>query len=257
VGKAGLTTLANSPAFAGLTTLDLLQTGDGADGARAVAESPHLRRLTSLSLGFQACGDAPNYIGAEGIRHLAWIAHRAPREIAYDPCRLARQGKQFGGCVALSRQRTGSPAGQAGRGPPEQPTNALIPPDHENVQPVEKVKVMSKPHLCALESALMRRGWRIVTVHPGDGYRIAATWELQRSSRQPSQFIDFDGMGPEGEYLPLEASDGCAVRGRTSVSLYFRRATRSGPLGEQELAEFVRALDNEADTEPIEGGLDG
>jgi hypothetical protein len=71
LGNAGLTTLANSPAFAGLTTLNLLQTGVGADGARAVAESPYLRRLESLSFGFQACGYAPNYIDPEGIRHLA------------------------------------------------------------------------------------------------------------------------------------------------------------------------------------------
>jgi len=72
LGNAGLATLANSPAFASLTTLNLLQTGVDADGARAVAESPHLRRLESLSFGFQACGYAPNYIGPEGIRHLAW-----------------------------------------------------------------------------------------------------------------------------------------------------------------------------------------
>jgi hypothetical protein len=71
LGNAGLTTLANSPAFAGLTTLDLLQTGVGAAGARAVAESPYLRRLESLSFGRQACGYAPNFIGPEGIRHLA------------------------------------------------------------------------------------------------------------------------------------------------------------------------------------------
>lgn len=71
LGDEGLTLLANSPAFASLRTLDLLQTGVRAEGARAVAESPHLRQLESLSFGFQACGYAPNYIGPEGVRHLA------------------------------------------------------------------------------------------------------------------------------------------------------------------------------------------
>jgi uncharacterized protein (TIGR02996 family) len=71
LGDAGLRALANHPAFAGLTTLNLLQTGVGPAGARAVAESPYLHRLESLSFGFQACGYAPNYIGRKGIRHLA------------------------------------------------------------------------------------------------------------------------------------------------------------------------------------------
>ncbi len=71
LGDAGLAALAGHPAFAGLTNLDLLQTGVGAEGARAVAESPHLRRLESLSFGVQACGYAPNHLGPDGIRHLA------------------------------------------------------------------------------------------------------------------------------------------------------------------------------------------
>lgn len=71
LGDAGLTALANSPAFASLTNLNLLQTGVRADGARAVAGSPYLRHLESLSFGFQACGYAPNFIGPEGIGHLA------------------------------------------------------------------------------------------------------------------------------------------------------------------------------------------
>ncbi|HJZ59837.1 MAG TPA: hypothetical protein VKE74_33150 [Gemmataceae bacterium] len=71
LGDAGLAALANHSAFAGLTALNLLQTGVGPDGARAVAESPHLHHLESLSFGFQACGYAPNYIGPEGVRCLA------------------------------------------------------------------------------------------------------------------------------------------------------------------------------------------
>jgi hypothetical protein len=105
---------------------------------------------------------------------------------------------------------------------------------------------MSKPHLRALEDALARKGWRIVVVHPGDDYRISATWEIQRSSSQPSLLIDFHGMGPDGDYcLPLEESYGCQVRRRESVSLYFRRVNKSRELWEQELAAFVQALDDE------------
>jgi hypothetical protein len=109
---------------------------------------------------------------------------------------------------------------------------------------------MSKPHLRALEEALARRGWRLVAAHPGDDYRISATWEI-RCSGHSSLFIDFDGMGPDGDYcLPLEASYGCKIRGREAVALYFRKVNRSRPLWEQELAAFVRALDDDGGDEP-------
>ena len=104
---------------------------------------------------------------------------------------------------------------------------------------------MSVPHLRALEEALARRGWRVVVVHPGDGYRVSATWELQRGRRDGSLLIDFDGLGPDGDVcLPLEKSYGCQVRGQLGDGLYFRRPRRSRELWEQELAEFVRSLDN-------------
>lgn len=103
---------------------------------------------------------------------------------------------------------------------------------------------MSQPHLRALEEALVRRGWRIVTVHPGDDYQISATWEIQRSG-QPSLLLDFDGMDEAGDNcLPIEQSYGCQVRGRSAIALYFRRVNKSRSLWEQELAAFVLALDN-------------
>lgn len=103
---------------------------------------------------------------------------------------------------------------------------------------------MSTPHLTALEDALARRGWRIATVQPGDEYRISATWELQRAGGSRRLLIDFEGMGPDGDVcLPLEQSYGCHVRGVTGLSLYFRRVNRSRDLWEEELAAFVRALD--------------
>ena len=105
---------------------------------------------------------------------------------------------------------------------------------------------MSKPHLRALEEALASKGWRVVAVHPGDGYHISATWEILRSSNQPSLLIDFEGMGPDGDCcLPLEESYGCRARGREAVGLYFRRVNRSQSLWEQELTDFVQSLDEE------------
>jgi hypothetical protein len=105
---------------------------------------------------------------------------------------------------------------------------------------------MSKPHLRALQDALVHKGWRIVAVHPGDDYRISGTWEIQRRSSQPGLLLDFQGMGPDGDYcLPLEKSYGCQVRGRPGASLYFRKMKRSRKLWEEELAAFVQALDNQ------------
>jgi hypothetical protein len=108
---------------------------------------------------------------------------------------------------------------------------------------------MSTPHLNALENALARRGWQAVAVHPGDDYRISATWELIRGDA--SLLIDFDGMGPEGDYcLQLAESYGCHLRGHPLQGLYFRRVNRSRELWEKELAEFVQSLDDMAAGKP-------
>jgi hypothetical protein len=108
---------------------------------------------------------------------------------------------------------------------------------------------MSKPHLRALEQALLRKGWRVIAVHPGDDYRISATWEIQRSSQERIKFIDFEGID-DMVCLPLEQSYGCRVRGRSdkAASLYFRKPTKSRTLWEQELAAFVLAVDDEGST---------
>lgn len=110
---------------------------------------------------------------------------------------------------------------------------------------------MSQPHLQALERALIRKGWRIVAVLPGNDYNVSATWQIQRGTSDPTLFIDFDGLD-DMECLPLEESYGCQVRGRPagdeSAGLYFRRPNRSRPLWEQDLAAFVLALDKADDT---------
>jgi hypothetical protein len=106
---------------------------------------------------------------------------------------------------------------------------------------------VSKQHLQALEEALLRKGWRVAAVHPGDDYRISSTWEIQRRG-SPAVFIDFEGMD-DMFCLPLEQSYGCRIRGRSAkderAGLYFRKPNKSRRLWEQELAAFVLALENE------------
>ena len=106
---------------------------------------------------------------------------------------------------------------------------------------------MSAPHLRTLEAALAGRGWRVVAVHPGDGYGVSATWELERGGRAGALQIDFDGLGPDGDVCrPLEESYGCHVRGHPAGGLYFGRVNRSRVAWERDLAAFVRSLDNVA-----------
>lgn len=83
----------------------------------------------------------------------------------------------------------------------------------------------------------------MVAVHPGDDYRISASWELHRGGGD-RLFLDFDGLSPDGDVcLPLTESYGCHARGRSRVGLYFGRVSRSREHWERELAEFVRSLD--------------
>ncbi len=86
---------------------------------------------------------------------------------------------------------------------------------------------MAEWHLSELAHALRQRGWRIVSVHPGDDYRVSATWEVRRSTKQPSQLLDFDGMDASGDFcVPIEQSYGCDVRGVDGDGLYFHRNRR-------------------------------
>src|SRR6516225_11045653 len=107
--------------------------------------------------------------------------------------------------------------------------------------------VVPKPHLQALENALVRNGWRIVAVHPGENIHVAASWEIRRSTREPILFLDFDGLDKSGTFcLPPEQSYGCSVRGHWEASLYFRRINKKRSLWEQDLVAFIDALENAA-----------
>jgi hypothetical protein len=111
---------------------------------------------------------------------------------------------------------------------------------------------VSTQHLQTLEEALLRKGWRVAAVHPGDDYRISATWEIQRGG-SPPVFIDFEGMD-DTVCLPLEQSYGCRIRGRSAkeeaAGLYFRKPNKSWRLWEQDLAAFALALENEGSGQP-------
>lgn len=104
---------------------------------------------------------------------------------------------------------------------------------------------MSVSHLEDLEKSLAQRGWRVVVVHPGDGLGISATWEIQRSTKEPGVLIDFDGLDAMGRCcLPLEKSYGCRLRGYTGASLYFRRRINTRrELWNADLTAFIDALD--------------
>ena len=76
IGDAGARALASSPYLTRLTTLVLTDTGIGPAGARALAESPYLSQLTSLELlGFDYT--TSNHIGDEGMRAVAGSEHMA------------------------------------------------------------------------------------------------------------------------------------------------------------------------------------
>lgn len=107
---------------------------------------------------------------------------------------------------------------------------------------------LSQAHLDALEKALDLKGWRIVTVHPGNNRDIAATWEIHRGGEV--LYVDFDGMNPDGDLIPVTESCGCFVRGIAKTDLYFRKVNRSRQLWQKKLAEFVQALDTAVSANP-------
>ena len=97
---------------------------------------------------------------------------------------------------------------------------------------------MSEWHLDALHTALTQRGWRLLTTDPGDDHSVSGSWQIQRSTRRPPLWIDFDGRD-DLRCLPMSESYACHVRGGTPW-LYFRRP---GEKWRAELANFLRDLD--------------
>ena len=102
-------------------------------------------------------------------------------------------------------------------------------------------------HLQELRNAFEQKGWRVIAEHPGDDYRVSATWEIQRSTEEPSIFIDFEGLD-DLVTLPLEQSYGCQIRGKdSSRGLYFGRKGEGNSARQenwrQALREFISELE--------------
>jgi hypothetical protein len=85
---------------------------------------------------------------------------------------------------------------------------------------------MSQFHLDELRKALTRRGWGIVNELPGDDYKISGSWEIRRSTKSSTLFIDFDGFD-DMQCRPLTASYACRIRGHPSLAIYFGRSRKT------------------------------
>ena len=105
---------------------------------------------------------------------------------------------------------------------------------------------MAEWHLNKLRAALERRGWHIVAELPGNDYDISAIWEIQRSAKRPSLFIEFDGLD-DMETLPIDQSYGCRTQGNKSLSLYFGKrgdnGSRKREVWQKKLQHFIEGLD--------------
>ena len=97
---------------------------------------------------------------------------------------------------------------------------------------------MSEWHLDELRAALLNKGWKLVAVHGGDGHAVSGSWEIQRSTRHPPLWLDFNGRD-DLKCLPMSESYACEVRG-LGPQLYFRRP---GDKWRTELEAFVCNLD--------------
>jgi hypothetical protein len=104
---------------------------------------------------------------------------------------------------------------------------------------------MADWHLQEIRNALEAKGWRIIAEHPGDDYRISATWEIERSTKKPPVFIDFEGLD-DLVTLPLEQSYDCRIRGHDSLGLYLGRKGEGGSRRRQnwqnDLKQFLNEL---------------
>ena len=104
---------------------------------------------------------------------------------------------------------------------------------------------MAEWHLKELRNAIERSGWRFVTERPGDNYRFSASWEFERSDKEPALWIDFEGLD-DMRTLPIEQSYGCRARNHSGEGLYFRRKGSSDSVKREiwlkELNAFVASF---------------
>ena len=81
-------------------------------------------------------------------------------------------------------------------------------------------------------------GWTIVAQHPGDDYKISGSWEVQRSTRYPPVFIDFEGFD-DMICLPMEEAYACHLRDEPKIGVYFGRM---GERWKDSILQFISAL---------------
>ncbi len=102
---------------------------------------------------------------------------------------------------------------------------------------------MSQWHLDELQKALTQRGWRVVIRHPGDNHKISGSWEIQRSTKSSTLFIDFEGFD-DMQCRPLSESYACRIRGHPAMSIYFGKSRKKW---RQELEALLAGLDSLSD----------
>jgi uncharacterized protein (TIGR02996 family) len=115
----GARALAASPYLTRISSLKFTDCEIGPDGARALAESPHFRRLRSLDFSQFDCTPG-NEIGDEGVRalagtvHLATLTHLDLTEnlITADGARALAESPHLGGLTCLNL--SGNPIGPEG-----------------------------------------------------------------------------------------------------------------------------------------------
>ena len=104
-------------------------------------------------------------------------------------------------------------------------------------------------HQEEMRNALNRRGWRIVAEHAGDDRAISGSWELERSTNRPRQWIEFEGQD-DLHCLTMPQSYGCHLRSDRSIGLYFPRQ-RSRATWRLDLLEFIDRLDRADSSECV------
>jgi len=105
------------------------------------------------------------------------------------------------------------------------------------------MQAMADWHLREIEERLMKRGWRVAAIHDGDGYRISASWEIERGESR--LFLDFQGLD-DLQTLPIERAYAVKVRSHPECDLGLgKKPTEARPnrMWEEELAAFVASLE--------------
>ena len=103
-------------------------------------------------------------------------------------------------------------------------------------------------HFEDLRNALASKGWQIIAEYSDSGVGMkSGSWEIRRSTRKPSLFIDFcGGWDLDGlTRMDLAQSYGCDVRDHPGTGLYFSKQHKweDRTKWKEELRQFMCLLD--------------